>query len=75
MAAPEYIVDRTGTLARNTPSPDLFTPPMPDPIYNVRVETTWPFQAQPQNGEDLREDLRYFFPTLSPDVIPPSTIC
>ena len=40
---------------------------------NVRVESEWPFQAQPQQDEDLRADLQYFIPTMSsPDVIPPS---
>ena len=70
LAAPEFIVDMAGTLANN--SPELFTPPSPEPVLNMRVETTWPFQAQPQNEEDLRDDLRYFFPTLSSDVIPPT---
>ena len=75
MAAPEYLIDLNGTLASQPiePSPELFTPPCPDNLLNVRVETEWPFESQPQQDEDLRADLQYFFPTLSsPEIVPPS---
>ncbi|KAK3789560.1 hypothetical protein RRG08_052173 [Elysia crispata] len=75
MAAPEFLIDMNGTLASQPiePSPELFTPPCPDSLLNVRVETEWPFESQPQQDEDLRADLQYFFPTLStPDVVPPT---
>ena len=75
MAAPEYIIDSNSTLATQplNQSEELFTQPCPEELLNVRVESQWPFPAQPQNEEDLQEDLRYFFPTLgSPDIIPPS---
>ncbi|KAK3744802.1 hypothetical protein RRG08_042186 [Elysia crispata] len=62
MAAPEFIVDMCGTLAASPPSPELFTPSSPEQPYNIRVEITWPFQAQPQAGEDLRDISDTFSP-------------
>ena len=75
MAAPEYVIDSQSTLASNPiiVSPELCTPECPDDLKSVRIETEWPFAAQPQNEEDLNLDLQYFFPSMnSPDVIPPS---
>ena len=75
MSAPEYIIDLDGTLASQPiqHSPELFTPPCPESLINVRVETQWPFESQPQQDEDLRADLQYFFPTLSePEIVPPT---
>ena len=75
MAAPEYIIDSNSTLATAPveQSPDLYTPPCPEDLINVRVESEWPFPSHPQHDEDLRADLQYFFRTMSsPDVIPPS---
>ena len=67
MQAPEFIIDSQNTLA-SVPvnaSEDLFTPDCPDMLKSVRIETEWPFESQPQQGEDLNEELRYFFPTMS----------
>ena len=75
MAAPEFIIDSQSTITSNpiVVSPELVTPDCPAEVKNIRIETEWPFAAQPQNEEDLQADLQYFFPSLSsPDVIPPS---
>ena len=76
MQAPEFVIDSQSTLASVIPinqSEDLFTPPCPEELLNIRVEKEWPFESQPQQEEDLREELRYFFPTISsPEVIEPT---
>ena len=72
MAAPEFIADIEPTLS-NTPLLFIPSPSPPEALKTYQVVHTWPFQAQPQNEEDLRDDLQYFFPSLTEvDVVPPT---
>ena len=74
MAAPEFIID--GPTLASQPivvSPELVSPDCPEGLKSIRIETEWPFAAQPQMEEDLNSELQYFFPTLTEvDVIPPT---